>query len=62
MVPRTTVGQKLDTLSSQLTIMGYRGIVEAFAEFPKFSKQMMTAFGKAEPTKVFVIGTAVAGL
>jgi len=45
-----------------LTITGYRGVVEAFYELPKFSKQMMTAFGKAEPTKVFIIGTGVAGL
>jgi len=42
--------------------MGYRGIIDGFNEFPKYSGAIMTAFGKADPAKVLVVGTGVAGL
>jgi NAD(P) transhydrogenase len=61
-VPRTTRAQKLDTISSTNGFIGYRAVIEAFYEFPRYSKQMMTPAGKAAPAKVFILGAAVAGL
>ena len=60
--PRLTRAQKLDTLSSTTNLSGYRGVLEAFTHLPKFSKGQVTAAGKIEPSKVFVIGAGVAGL
>jgi NAD/NADP transhydrogenase alpha subunit len=60
--PRLTRAQKLDTLSSTTNLSGYRAVLEAFSHLPKFSKGQVTAAGKIEPSKVFVIGAGVAGL
>jgi len=60
--PRTTLAQKLDTLSSTLNLTGYRAIVEAYSEFPRYSKASITAAGKINPSKVLIMGTGVAGL
>jgi len=42
--------------------MGYKGVQEGFNEYPKLAGQTMTAFGKADPAKVLIIGTGVGGL
>jgi len=41
---------------------GYRATLEAFTNLPRFSKLVVSAAGKIEPAKVFVIGAGVAGL
>jgi NAD/NADP transhydrogenase alpha subunit len=41
---------------------GYRATLEAFMSLPRFSKLVVSAAGKIEPAKVFVIGAGVAGL
>jgi NAD(P) transhydrogenase len=41
---------------------GYRATLEGFLELPRFSKQVVSAAGKIEAAKVFVIGGGVAGL
>jgi len=61
-VPRITVAQKCDTLSSMANMAGYKAIVDAFYRLPRFSKPLITAAGKVPPAKVFVIGAGVAGL
>src|SRR3972149_6937276 len=52
----------MDTLSSQANIAGYRGVLLAAAELPKYFPMLMTAAGMVPPAKVFVVGAAVAGL
>ena len=61
-VPRITRAQKMDTLSSQANLSGYRAVIEALAVFPRFSKAQVTAAGKVAPCTVLVIGAGVAGM
>jgi len=62
-VPRMlSRGQSYDTLSSQANIAGYRAVIEAAEQFPRFFAGQMTAAGKVPPAKVLVLGAGVAGL
>lgn len=61
-IPRTTRAQAMDTLSSQANIAGYRGVLLASVELPKYFPMLMTAAGMVPAAKVFVIGAGVAGL
>jgi NAD(P) transhydrogenase subunit alpha len=61
-IPRTTRAQAMDTLSSMANISGYKGVLLAAADLPKYFPMLMTAAGMVPPAKVFVIGAAVAGL
>jgi NAD(P) transhydrogenase len=62
-VPRVlSRAQSYDVLSSQANIAGYRAVVEAAEEFPRFFAGQMTAAGKVPPAKVLVLGAGVAGL
>ncbi len=61
-VPRITRAQKMDTLSAMANIAGYRSIIEAANNFPRFFGGQITAAGRIDPAKVLVIGAGVAGL
>ena len=61
-IPRITRAQKMDVLSSQANIAGYRAVIEASAEFGGFFGGQITAAGKTKPAQVLVIGAGVAGL
>ncbi|HLQ23515.1 MAG TPA: Re/Si-specific NAD(P)(+) transhydrogenase subunit alpha [Gemmatimonadales bacterium] len=61
-IPRSTRAQSMDTLSSMANISGYKGVLLAATELPKYFPMLMTAAGMVPPAKVFVIGAAVAGL
>lgn len=61
-IPRTTRAQAMDTLSSTANIVGYKGVLLAAAELPRYFPMFVTAAGTVFPAKVFVIGAAVAGL
>ncbi|MBK8004634.1 MAG: Re/Si-specific NAD(P)(+) transhydrogenase subunit alpha [Gemmatimonadetes bacterium] len=61
-IPRTTRAQAMDTLSSMANIAGYKGVLLAAAELPKYFPMFMTAAGMVKPARVFVIGAGVAGL
>jgi NAD(P) transhydrogenase subunit alpha len=61
-IPRSTRAQPMDTLSSMANISGYKGVLLAATELPKYFPMLMTAAGMVPPAKVFVIGAAVAGL
>jgi NAD(P) transhydrogenase subunit alpha len=61
-VPRMSRAQKMDALSSQANIGGYRAVVEAANQFGRFFTGQITAAGKVPPAKVLVIGAGVAGL
>ncbi len=61
-IPRTTRAQSMDSLSSQATVSGYKAVLIAADEAPKFLPMLTTAAGTVRPAKVFVIGAGVAGL
>jgi NAD(P) transhydrogenase subunit alpha len=62
MIPRITRAQSMDALSSQSNIAGYKGVLLAAAELPKFFPMLTTAAGTIPPAKVLVLGAGVAGL
>ena len=62
LVPRITRAQKMDALSSQATVAGYRAVLIAAARHPKFFPMLMTAAGTVPPAHVLVLGAGVAGL
>ncbi|WP_205627143.1 Re/Si-specific NAD(P)(+) transhydrogenase subunit alpha [Sandaracinus amylolyticus] len=61
-VPRVTRAQKMDVLSSQANLAGYRAVVEAAAHYQGFFGPQVTAAGTTRPARVLVIGAGVAGL
>eukprot|EP00004_Rigifila_ramosa_P017416 TRINITY_DN423_c0_g1_i1.p1 TRINITY_DN423_c0_g1~~TRINITY_DN423_c0_g1_i1.p1 ORF type:complete len:1070 (-),score=291.30 TRINITY_DN423_c0_g1_i1:106-3141(-) len=61
-VPRITIAQKLDSLSTMGKISGYRAVVEAASHFERFFVGEITAAGKYPPARVLIIGAGVAGL
>jgi NAD(P) transhydrogenase subunit alpha len=61
-LPRTTVAQAMDVLSSQSTVAGYRAVIAAANRLPKFFPMLMTPAGTIAPARVLVIGAGVAGL
>ncbi len=61
-IPRTTRAQSMDTLSSMANIGGYKAVLIAANELPKYFPMFMTAAGTVFSAKVFVIGAGVAGL
>jgi len=62
MIPRTTLAQKMDALSSQHSIAGYFMVIHAAEILGKVLPMMMTPAGTIQPARVFVIGAGVAGL
>jgi len=62
MIPRTTLAQSMDVLSSQTTAAGYHAVLLAAVAVPKFFPMLMTAAGTIAPAKVLVLGAGVAGL
>jgi len=62
LIPRTTIAQSMDAISSQASLAGYAAVVEAAARLPKILPMMMTPAGTIQPGRVFVIGAGVAGL
>ena len=62
MIPRSTVCQKMDALSSQANIGGYEAVIRAARYSYKIFPMMTTPAGTILPSKVFIIGVGVAGL
>jgi NAD(P) transhydrogenase subunit alpha len=62
MIPRTTLAQMMDVLSSQATAAGYEAVLMAATALPRFFPMLMTAAGTIAPAKVLVLGAGVAGL
>jgi NAD(P) transhydrogenase subunit alpha len=61
-IPRTTRAQTMDALSSQANIAGYKAVLIAANESPRFLPMLTTSAGTIKAQKVFVIGAGVAGL
>ena len=62
MIPRTTLAQKMDALSSQANIAGYKSVIMCADTLGKIFPLMMTAAGTISPAKVVIMGAGVAGL
>lgn len=62
MIPRTTLAQKMDALSSQASLAGYAAVIEAAQRLQLALPMMMTPAGTILPARVFVLGAGVAGL
>jgi len=62
LVPRITRAQSMDVLSSQANIAGYKAVLLAAANLPKYFPLLMTAAGTIQPSRVVIMGAGVAGL
>ncbi len=62
MIPRSTIAQKMDVLSSQANLGGYVAVILAAERLDKIFPMMTTPAGTIKPAKVFIIGAGVAGL
>ncbi len=61
-IPRTTVAQMMDVLSSQATCAGYHAVLMAAAALPRFFPMLITAAGTIAPATALIMGAGVAGL
>lgn len=61
-VPRITIAQKMDVLSSQAKCAGHRAVLEGAYAFERFYSGEITAAGKYPPNHTMVLGVGVAGL
>lgn len=62
LIPRTTLAQSMDALSSQSNIAGYKAVLLGSAHLSVYMPLLMTAAGTIPPAKVLVLGAGVAGL
>lgn len=61
-VPRISRAQKMDALSSQANLAGYKAVLLASDTIGKILPMMTTAAGTIRPCKVVIFGAGVAGL
>jgi NAD(P) transhydrogenase subunit alpha len=61
-IPRISRAQKMDALSSQANLAGYKAVLIAASSLARFFPMMMTAAGTIVAAKVLVMGAGVAGL
>jgi len=61
-IPRTTIAQRMDALSSQANLAGYKSVILAANYLKKIFPLMMTASGTISPAKIVIMGAGVAGL
>jgi NAD(P) transhydrogenase subunit alpha len=61
-IPRISRAQSMDALSSQASLAGYRAVLLASLELPRFLPMLTTAAGTIKPATVLVLGAGVAGL
>jgi H+-translocating NAD(P) transhydrogenase subunit alpha len=62
MIPRTTLAQAMDVLSSMAGIAGYQAVLLGATRLSRYVPMMVTAAGTVKPAKVLVLGAGVAGL
>lgn len=62
MIPRSTVAQKMDALSSQANLGGYVAVIEAAQQLDQIFPMLTTPAGTIKPARIFIIGVGVAGL
>jgi len=62
LIPRTTLAQSMDALSSQANVAGYKAVIIGAMHLPVYMPLLMTAAGTIPPAKVLILGAGVAGL
>lgn len=62
MMPRSTIAQKMDAISSQANLAGYQAVVLAADRLSRILPMMMTPAGTLSPARFFIVGVGVAGL
>ena len=61
-IPRISRAQKMDVLSSQANLAGYKAVIIGAAALGKIFPLLMTAAGTIKPARVVIMGAGVAGL
>lgn len=61
-IPRISRAQKMDVLSSQANLAGYKAVIMGAYHLGKIFPLLMTAAGTIKPSKVVIMGAGVAGL
>jgi len=61
-IPRISRAQKMDVLSSQANLAGYKAVILGAAALGKIFPMLMTAAGTIKPSRVVIMGAGVAGL
>ena len=62
LIPRITRAQKMDVLSSQATVAGYKAVLLGACAMTRFLPMLTTAAGTVRPAKALILGAGVAGL
>ena len=62
LIPRITRAQKMDVLSSQATVAGYKAVLMGAGAMTRFLPMLTTAAGTVRPAKAMILGAGVAGL
>ncbi len=62
MIPRSSIAQSMDILSSMASISGYKAVLTAAQHLPRYFPMMITAAGSVKPSTILVLGAGVAGL
>ena len=62
LLPRSSIAQSMDVLSSLASLSGYKAVVSAANEFSGYLPMMTTSAGTIPPAKVLILGAGVAGL
>lgn len=62
LIPRITRAQKMDVLSSQATVAGYKAVLSGAGAMTRFLPMLTTAAGTVRPAKAMILGAGVAGL
>ena len=62
LIPRITRAQKMDVLSSQATVAGYKAVLSGAGAMIRFLPMLTTAAGTVRPAKAMILGAGVAGL
>lgn len=62
MIPRITLAQSMDVLSSMASIAGYKAVLKAADHLPRYFPMLTTAAGTTPPAKILILGAGVAGL
>ena len=53
LIPRSTYAQSMDVLSSQATVAGYKAVLNAANQMPKFFPMLMTPAGTIKPANIW---------
>lgn len=61
-VPRISRAQKMDALSSQANLAGYKSVIMGANALGKIFPLLMTAAGTLKPSRIVIMGAGVAGL